>query len=112
MIEITHYFPLKDKEGHIRTDSPFKGTFNVVIGELGGLTINRMKHFQNEQGSWVKFPAEEYTTKTGEKKYSPIVGFRSLDCFKRICSEIQTALENFLNKSTGPSVYVADELPF
>jgi hypothetical protein len=80
------------------------------------LTLHEIKIFEKGANRWISMPSKEFSTDTGEKKYTELVSFDSEAVKNRFRCQIMGAIDKFLaeNPEMKPEdiIKVDDELPF
>ncbi len=80
------------------------------------MTLHEVKIFEKGTNRWIGMPAKEFTTDTGEKKYTELVTFDSDAVKIRFRAQVMGAVDKFL--ATNPDMTPEDlvkpdqEMPF
>jgi hypothetical protein len=70
------------------------GAFDLEMPS--GLKVNGVMLLEKNGKRWVNFPSKEWTTGSGEKKYSPLIEFASAEARDRFQSAVLPLAEGAL----------------
>ena len=80
------------------------------------MTLHEIKVFEKGTNRWLGMPSKEFTSDTGEKKYTDLVTFDNEGVKNRFRSQIMGAIDKFLaeNPEMKPEDIIKpdDEIPF
>lgn len=80
------------------------------------MTLHEIKIFEKGTSRWIGMPSKEFTTDTGEKKFTELVSFDNEGIKNRFRSQIMSAIDTYLatNPDMTPENVVNedDKLPF
>ncbi len=79
------------------------------------ITLREVKVFQKGNSRWLGMPSKEYTSDSGEKRYTELIAFDNDEVKNRFRSQIMGVIDKFLaeNPDMKPeSVIKEEDLPF
>lgn len=79
------------------------------------MTLHEVKIFEKGANRWLGMPAKEFTSDTGEKKYTDLITFDNEGVKNRFRAQIMGAVDKFLssNPEMKPEdVVKEDDFPF